>query len=246
MHAPFWPKTIFFLALLCRFTAQSFGALNDFYEANRLYEEAKYKESAAQYESILKHSGASASLFFNLGNAYFKNGEIGRAIYNYRQAAKLAPRDPDIQANLRFARDRITGSASVQPPVWSHVVRYFTANELSVTAALLFWTSLALLILTRWRPSFRPALRGYLSVSTILLLISVTLLIPALFHDQVAIAIQSQVPVHLGPLAESQAAFTVPDGTELRIENRRDHWLQVSDRSNRTGWIESSSVAIAP
>jgi tetratricopeptide (TPR) repeat protein len=246
MRARLWPNTILLLLCLCCFPAQNFGAVDEFYEANRLYEGGKYQQAAARYESILKQSGASAPLLFNLGNAYFKNGEIGRAIYNYRRAAKLAPRDPDIQANLRFARDRITGSSSVQPPIWTPLVRYFTQNELSVGAALFFWIYLALLTVSRWRPSFRPALRPYLSIFAVLFLSTIGLLIPAVAQEQVAIVTQSQVPVHLGPLAESQTAFTAPDGTELHIENRRDNWLQVSDRSNRTGWVESSQVAIAP
>ncbi len=245
MRAPFWPKTIFFLVCLCLSLTRSVAALNDFYEANRLYEAGKYNEAAAHYETILKNNGASAPLLFNLGNAYFKNGEIGRAIYNYRRAEKLAPRDPDIQANLRFARDRIAGSASIQPPLWSRL-HYFKANELTVAAGVFFWVCLALLTLIRWRPNLRTSARPYVSLAAILFLICLTLLVPALAQDPVAIAVQSQLPVHLGPLAESQAAFTVPDGTELRIENRRDNWLQVSDRSNRTGWVESSQVAIAP
>jgi len=246
MRPRLWPKTILLILCLGPLAAQTFGALNEFYEANRLYEAGKYKEAAAHYETILKNSGASPQLLFNLGNAYFKNSELGHAIYNYRRAAKLAPRDPDIQANLRFARDRITGSASVQPPIWAHFVHYFTADELSVAAALAFWISLVLLMLTRWRPSLRATLRPYISVFTVLFLIGLGLLILTVARQQVAIATQSQLPVHLGPLAESQAAFTVPDGTELRIENRRDNWLQVSDRSNRSGWVEASQVAIAP
>jgi uncharacterized protein YgiM (DUF1202 family) len=100
------------------------------------------------------------------------------------------------------------------------------------------------LMLTRWRPALRPAVRPYISISALLFFINLGWLIPAAAQEQVAIAVRSQVPVHLGPLAESQAAFTVPDGTELRIENRRENWLQVSDRSNHTGWVETSQVAI--
>src|ERR1051325_497601 len=86
---------------------------SQFDQANRLYEEGKFGDAISLYGAILKAGRVSSGLLFNLGNAYFKNGEIGRAIYNYRRAQALAPRDPDVQANLRFARDRIAGAASV-------------------------------------------------------------------------------------------------------------------------------------
>jgi len=65
-------------------------------------------------------------------------------------------------------------------------------------------------------------------------------------EQRVAIALRQQLTVHLGPLSESQAAFTVPDGTELRVEARRENWLQVIDRSDRSGWVDTSDVAVFP
>src|SRR5204863_6861501 len=75
-----------------------------FEAANRLYFEGKFSEAATTY-GILEQSGEkSPALYFNWGNALFKSGQIGRAIAAYRQAEALAPRDPDIRANLQFAR----------------------------------------------------------------------------------------------------------------------------------------------
>src|SRR6185369_14959299 len=127
------------------------GAPASFDQSNRLYEEGKYNEAIAGYESLLKSGKASTAILFNLGNAYFKSGQLGRAIYNFRRAEAVAPRDPDIQANLRFARDRINGSASVLPAPWQHMVHFFTMNELSVVAAICFWALLSLLATLRWR-----------------------------------------------------------------------------------------------
>jgi hypothetical protein len=126
------------------------------------------------------------------------------------------------------------------------LVHYFTLNELSVVAAILFWMLLGLLAAERWRSDLRIALRPYLWTTAVFLACTVSLLAVANTQDRVAIAVQSQLAVHLGPLAESQAAFTVPDGTELRVENRRDNWLQVMDRSNRGGWVEAGQVAVWP
>ena len=71
---------------------------------NKLYEQGKYGEAAAAYLRLLERGDRSAAVYFNLGNACFKSGQIGRAILAYREAARVTPRDPDLRANLQFAR----------------------------------------------------------------------------------------------------------------------------------------------
>jgi tetratricopeptide (TPR) repeat protein len=223
-------------------------ASSDFEQANKLYEEGRYTAAAESYEAIVSSGQVSAPLFFNLGNASFKNGRLGRAIYSYRRARALDPRDPDVATNLRFARERVNGSASVQEPAWARLISYFTLNELAWTAAVFFWLLLALLCARFYRPALRLALRPYLTLATALF--ALTALILALAWSRArtptAIASSPQLTVHLGPLKQSQTAFTVPDGTELRIENRREGWLQVSDRSRRSGWVPDDSVLTLP
>ena len=115
-----------------------------FDQANRLGEQGKYADAIAAYEKILGSGRASPALYFNLGNAWFKSGHLGRAILSYRLAARLAPfkviaidlgRNPDgydfeemgeVQAQqerkvvLRVPRDRaaeITGRLLADLPV---------------------------------------------------------------------------------------------------------------------------------
>ena len=219
---------------------------SDFDQANRLYEQGKYSEAIARYETLLSSGRVSPALFYNLGNACFKNGQLGHAIYNYRRAAELAPRDPDIQANLRFARDRVNGTASVQPAAWHRLATYFRVNELSIAAALLLWVVLLLCTVVRVKPALRTPLRIYITASSALLAVNLLWLVAAVLAKNASSAIVPvhQLTVHLGPLRESQAAFSVSDGTELRVENRREGWLQVSDRAGRTGWVEQKQVLV--
>ena len=66
-----------------------------FDQANRLYEQGKYADAIVAYRGLLGQKQSSAALYFNLGNAFFKSGNTGEAIINYRLAQRLAPRDPD-------------------------------------------------------------------------------------------------------------------------------------------------------
>src|SRR5262245_10878323 len=82
------------------FSAESPAAA--FEQANRLYEQGKFAEAAAAYEQLIHSGHRSAALFYNLGNAWFKAGQQGRAIAAYRQAEKWNPRDPNLNFNLQF------------------------------------------------------------------------------------------------------------------------------------------------
>ncbi len=129
-----------------------------FEAANKLYEEGKYADAAASYERLLKGGQVSAALYFNLGNAAFKSSQIGRAIAAYRQAQRLAPRDPDVRANLQFARNQVQGPTL---PVgrWQRWLNRFTLNEWTVMAAAAAWLLFLLLALLQWRPALKATLR---------------------------------------------------------------------------------------
>ena len=86
------------------FAKPSVAATEAMVTANRLYEDGQFAQAAQAYQQLADQGFADSALFFNLGNAYFKQGDYGRAILNYRRAEQLAPRDEDIAANLALAR----------------------------------------------------------------------------------------------------------------------------------------------
>ena len=108
---------ILFLTLAAR--GEDFSQV--FNEANKLFELGKYPEAIAAYEKIIQSGTESVPVYFNLGNAFLKSGKVGRSIVAYRRAEQLSPRDPDIRANLRFARDQAGRGTAPQavstPPV---------------------------------------------------------------------------------------------------------------------------------
>ena len=233
------------IALLAIFSGRGAEAPpSHFEQANRLYEQGKFLEAASLYESMIKAGRRSPEIFFNLGNAYFRQGQLGRALFNYRHAERARPRDPDVQANLRFTRERVTGALSITEPVWLRTVRYFTLNELTTACTSLLWIWAGLVCLSKWRPTLQlrtPELivGGLLAASVVVLMIAYNT-----SDERTAIVTASQAPVHLGPLSESQVAYTAVDGTELKALAQRGDWLQVSDRSERFGWVQATNMLI--
>jgi hypothetical protein len=77
-------------------------------KAEKAYEVKNYKEAILAYETILKEGLTSYKLYYNLGNAYFKNNELGKAIYNYELANKLQPNNKDVKTNLKIANEQFS------------------------------------------------------------------------------------------------------------------------------------------
>src|SRR5438552_16860049 len=71
----------------------------EFAKANQDYAAGHFKEAIDEYESLVRSGQWSANLFYDLGNAYFRAGDFGRAILNYERALALEPRHPETQAN---------------------------------------------------------------------------------------------------------------------------------------------------
>jgi tetratricopeptide (TPR) repeat protein len=220
-----------------------------FEQANRLYERGDYSEAARLYEILVRSGRTSAALHFNLANAYFKVGQIGKALFHYRIAESIAPRDPDIQANLRFTRNSVPDSSSISPSLVDRILCYFTLDELAMVSALLLWIWVALVCLIIFRPSLTPKLRGVGLLVGSLLAGTVILLIAAILSSRsqtVIVDSSTKATIHLGPLTESQPSFTAADGSELQLLAQREDWLQVRDRLNRSGWIARTNALLFP
>jgi tetratricopeptide (TPR) repeat protein len=230
--------------------ARADSASDPFFQANKFYEEAKYSQAAAVYEDLLKAGQVSSAIYFNAGNAWFKTGQIGRAIYDYRRAEQLSPRDPDIRANLEIARARAgTSIAALPGSRWTRWVGRVTLTEWTCAAsgaAALFFLVLAA---RQVSPAFAKSSGGVafaLAAGTIWLLICLGLSIDQQLLEKTSIVIVPEAVVRRGPLEESQSAFTAHDGAEMTVLGRDGDWLQVTDSTRRIGWLQQKDVAQIP
>ena len=82
-------------------------------QANALYAQKNYAAAIQQYEQVRQSQGESAELYYNLGNAYYKTGDIAQAILNYNRALLLAPNNDDAQFNLQVAQRKVVDNVDV-------------------------------------------------------------------------------------------------------------------------------------
>jgi tetratricopeptide (TPR) repeat protein len=244
-----WTIGVLLLGLLATLPIRAGETEGAFDRANRLYEQGQYSEAAAAYQALLGHGQVSAPLYYNLGNAWFKSGHLGRAVVAYRLAEQLDPRDPDIRANLQFARRRVYGAPGLTTAMWRRWLGRLTLNEWTLLASSLVWLWLLLLSALQIRPGLRKPLRPYRTALGVLMALGLAGAALA-YHQQTgfrtAVVVVPEAAVHYGPLDESQSFYTVRDGAELAVLDAQGDWLRVADPSRRTGWLKQSQVVQFP
>ena len=137
------------LAIQPRLFAQSQGGAEAMSAANQLYESSRFGDAALAYEQLVDQGYRDARFYYNLGNAYFKEGDLGRAVLSYVRAKQLAPRDQDVDANLEIARAQTralldTGDKALVVRLLALLWSSLTLNELALVTLALWLTLLAL------------------------------------------------------------------------------------------------------
>ncbi len=227
-------------------TSAASEAAAQFESANKLYEQGKFAEAAAAYEAIRQSGVVSPALYFNLGNAFFKSAQMGRALVAYRQAEQLAPRDPDVRANLRYTRNQVPGPTGRAGRV-ERWLATMSLNEWTGLAAGSLWLTLSSLTAIQLWPKLAQSLRNFAiaaAIATVMFGAGLGLALRLQAGVECAIVTARDVTVHNGPFDESPSAFTVHDGAELRVLDRKDDWLQVTDGRRHVGWLKSAEVTL--
>ena len=222
-------------------------------EANAQYEDEEYAAAAQQYEALIDSGYEDAALYYNLGNAYFKSGDLGRAVLNYLRAEELSPRDPDIRANLEFARARTvddveSGGESLAASVSTAARRWVTVGEMGVLSLLLWIVSvIAIGTLVVWRTvPRRTAVRNGAVVASAATLVSFLLLLSMLYanpNDDSAVVVESKIDVVSGPGKQYELEFPLHSGAQVRLIDSRQGWVRIAlPGDDLQGWVPSDAV----
>jgi tetratricopeptide (TPR) repeat protein len=219
--------------------------------SNALYEDGLYRQAALSYQQLVDKGYGDPVLYYNLGNAYFKQGDVGRSILNYLRAERLSPRDGDIKANLDFARGQTLdvlepGEAPLSGFVTSLLYR-FTAGELGAVALALWLLFASCLLLAmvgprRWLAWTRPAVL----VTAGLLVLGGGSLAGRLYVDSAsrdAVIVAEEVEVVSGPGSRYTPEFTLHAGAEAGLVEKRGAWARIAlPGGSLQGWVPATSV----
>lgn len=228
--------------------AQDAGAVFD--SAAALYGRGEFARAAEQYELLLRQGYNDARIWYNLGNAQFKAGHLGRAGKAYLRARRLSPRDPDILANLDFIRlyavDKLEKSGRLFLLAWADrlSVRY-TLGEWLAAAGLLF---LVLVVLTAARVWFGWGGRtvwSWLSFGLLIWLLTIGGAIRNYRDEYVrqrAVVVVAETDIRGGPGEEYTLQFAGHDGLLCTVDRREGGWYLVTFENGVKGWLKADAL----
>jgi tetratricopeptide (TPR) repeat protein len=220
-------------------------------EAAAAYAAEDYSTAASSYQRALDAGLETAVVHFNLGNARFKNGELGAAIASYLRAERIDPSDAAVRTNLERARAQIKDlelSGTEVPPVlrpfrwlWSRV----SANQW-LGLGLVIWFLLAgTRILGHW---WTTSSERYRTVGITLLVLGLATFLAGAgryHHDFVvdrAVVVAEEVEVRSGPGTGYNLAFRVHEGLPVRVAEDRGDWLRIDLGGELVGWVRASAL----
>ena len=222
-----------------------------FARANAAYQSKLYDSALALYGQIEAQGLESASLYFNIGNAYFKNGDLGHAVLNYLRAARLDPGDDDIRSNLTFAHGftRVQMEGVKLNPISSFVESVVGPYRLDTLAwiASFFFVVLIGLLISRFGLGFQNgALRFSLVTALILLVVAASVTTFKYRIDYLTrrgVILAEDAAVRTGPSVELDVELQGSPGLVVTILDESGDWYSVLFENKRRGWIRKELVA---
>ncbi len=221
--------------------------LNRIVEANRLYQEKQYAQAVKIYENLVTEGFHNGHLYYNLGNAYVRQGELGPAILNYVRAKRLLPRDEDVDANLRYAIQKTVDRLEPPSPGLLHTFLFWmddlTLREhlnLLVTVNVLFWGSMIGGLMNR-AEFWKIAQKGFL-VLLILAVFSTGVQLFQKSREKTGVILKEQVEVKSAAGRDHVTLFKLHEGALVSIQEKRQGWVRIQIPGDKQGWVPAPIV----
>jgi hypothetical protein len=223
--------------------------------ANNSYSVGNYQEAAQLYEQILNENGESAEIYFNLGNACFKQNLLGAAHLNYERARRLDPTNPDILHNLDFVKamqiDKIDEVQDIFITTWlDNVMNIFTGKAWSTVFFTLITLSLLLLSFFIFSQTSRIRKLSFSGFCLFILLSVTSFYLGYRQRNQTlnrseAIIYSQEVVVKSTPNNSGSDLFIIHEGLKVRIIDKQENYYRIIlDDGKSQGWIPRESAEI--
>ena len=221
-------------------------------QANAAYNSGEYAEAQSLYEAIAAMGLQSAPLYYNMANAYFKQGDIAHAILYYHRALRLEPADEDIRHNLEYAEQSTKDIIDEIPEfflfAWMRSLRdVMGGNAWTIISLLLLVVTLATAIvyLLAQRLSVRKMGFYLMAVCGILFVVTTAFAMSSrgvVKNHTEAVVMSSSVSIKSSPDRSSTELFVLHEGTTVTTGNEVDGWIEIRIADGRKGWIELSRI----
>ena len=239
---------IFWLGIVL-LPATALGQVSDeINQANQLYNQNQFSDAAEIYERAITGGVKNGHLYFNLGNTYFRMGNLPKAILNYAKAQNLLPRDEDVKANLEYAiRQTVDQLDGRKSHALESILFWVRDLNLSEHLLALFWINLTFWItmavrLRHQTPTTQSA-RNILLAFLVLALISTGFRWHQETRQSIGVILPQQIDVHSGWDATTVVLFQLHQGTLISISQENENWYEIELADDKKGWTLKSNIA---
>jgi len=215
--------------------------------------EEVYREAAMRFERIAEAGGIrNGKLYYNIGNTYFRMGDIGRAILYYRRAERLIPNDPNLRQNLSFARrkrlDKIEEAQRTKVLktlfFWHYDLSARTRMGLFAFFFATLWVCASARLFAR-----RTLLTWAIAISAVLAVVLFgSLVVEELSNrrDVAGVILTPEVVARKGDSETYQPSFKDPlhAGTEFELLEDRGDWYHIELADGRRCWIPARAAGL--
>jgi tetratricopeptide (TPR) repeat protein len=240
---------VFVFGLLMSFVAYSSNKENDLWlQANNSFQQKNFEQAAVLYEQIASSKPNDASLYFNLGNTYYKLNKIGLAVLNYQRALHIQPSFQDAKDNLELTMSRIPNRIQLTGDIffikwWKGITASSLSGFWAAFSLFLFLSSIGLLTMQRLgKISFnisKISLVGLLLCSLFLLFAFSSANRKS--EHNTAVVMQHDAPL-LIEASNGKTYSYIPEGTIVTIDDEQKENLQVILPDGKKGWMNKQLV----
>jgi tetratricopeptide (TPR) repeat protein len=220
--------------------------------ANKHYQQNEFDLAVKTYQQLIEKGIQTPEILYNLGNAHFKNGDLGYAILYYEKAKLLAPHDDDINQNLAIANARVLDIIDVIPDFfikrWVYqLVNLLPSNTWAMIGLVTFAAMLALFMLYFFSGNIDIKRIGFYSAVGLLLVSMLTYWCSVkrkkyITGNNTAIVVEPSVSIKSSPDAEGNNVFVLHEGTKVMVADSIENWKEIRLTNGNKGWLESKAI----
>jgi len=221
-------------------------------KAKNAYDKGDYKSAIENYEKVIANGETSSLLHYNLANAYFKNNDIGKAIYQYHLAHKLDPADNDIKHNLTIAsqktKDQIENKENYfVKNIESGILTTYSLNGWAWSSIISLSFALFFFIVFLMNTTFKK-LFFWLGAIHVLIFIG-SLIIGFIALNEVtnknnAIILSTEVSVVNEPTEGAKEQFKLHEGTKVTVLECNTKWTAIQLENGNEGWLQTNHLGL--
>ncbi|MDP6908482.1 MAG: SH3 domain-containing protein [Flavobacteriales bacterium] len=221
-------------------------------KADRAYIQEDYIEAIDAYESILQQEYVSAEVHYNLGNAYFKSGQIAPSILNYERGKKLAPRDEDIVFNLKLANLSVKDRVEEMPKLfivnwWHTILHTFGTDGWAWSAVIAIFFGLVGLLLFKFsNEEGMKRLTFYLAIVClgwgVFSIYAAQRSFNHAVNDKRAVVFTATLNVKSAPDRKGKDLFVIHEGLVVTVTDELNGWVRIKLTNGNVGWIPATGL----